>query len=256
MFPFHCLASAFWNVISSPMTVRPRKRHLHYDICSIGLGRLSDVCACALSRTLFWDPSCTNFMKLKSVLDHSMSRNMTEQTMSHAPNTRPCVFRTMDCLPLQSWSFFIRENFDTRPSVFRTMDCLLLQSWSFFIRENFDTRSSVFRTMDCLPLQSWSFFIRENCGNVPVGGYYPYALPCLKHCFCVGSPQNSHHCALLFIGELEKPSGRINWMALAALFVFAKCDWKLLMRVVLRHCRIFSVKIVWRLEKGRNKVCN
>jgi hypothetical protein len=41
---------------------------------------------------LFWNPSCTNFMKEKSVVDDSMSKTMTNAQMMHNfINTNPSV---------------------------------------------------------------------------------------------------------------------------------------------------------------------
>jgi hypothetical protein len=81
MFPFHTLVFAFWRVIVDPHLVPSNnapKKGLTF-IMIVVQQALADckIVALVLSCELFWNPSCTNFMKAKSVLNNSMSRTVT-----------------------------------------------------------------------------------------------------------------------------------------------------------------------------------
>jgi hypothetical protein len=85
MFPFYTLPS-FWSIMVDPHHISSdsvsKKSHFHYDSGSIGLGRLSNGCACAL----LWAVLETILLKLykcKSFLDDSMSRTVTDVWMMH-----------------------------------------------------------------------------------------------------------------------------------------------------------------------------
>jgi hypothetical protein len=81
------------------------------------------VVALVLSCELFWKPSCTNFMKPKSVMDDSVSGTMTDAQMM-------CHF--IDSHPL------INQNHGMESSVFLCSGCGQV-SWSFFIVDTYAT---------------------------------------------------------------------------------------------------------------------
>jgi hypothetical protein len=85
MFPFHTPVFAFLSVMVDPCLVLSNNAS-EGSVTSfmIAVRRLLADCqtvALLLSCEFFWNPSCTNFMKHKLVMDDSMSRTMTDASL-------------------------------------------------------------------------------------------------------------------------------------------------------------------------------
>jgi hypothetical protein len=131
---------------------------------------------------LFWNASCINFIKPKSVLDDWMSTTMTDmQIMCHFIDSHPSIIQHHG---MDSFSVFLCRGCEWA-------------SWSFYISGTHATiseHSYPFTRLLCdkaVSILCWKSVI-DFCP------WYNFSL------------QKSYHCMLLFFGAYEKQSGHIR----------------------------------------------
>jgi len=96
MFPFHTLPFTLRLIMVDPCFVTSDdsvQEGVTFFIIAIHI-LLADVQAHLFMQhcELFWDPSCTNFMKAKSIVDDFIGRTMTNlQTICHFINSQSSV---------------------------------------------------------------------------------------------------------------------------------------------------------------------